>query len=62
MAQNMSYYMSSWITLEYMNHEVFKVLKHSGSIIEDWNSMIQGTTSSPKMQSPRQLFRAWAPS
>jgi hypothetical protein len=28
----MSYYMSSWITSEYMDHEVFKVLKHSGSI------------------------------
>jgi hypothetical protein len=31
----MSYYMSSWITSEYMDHEVFDVLKHSGSITKD---------------------------
>jgi hypothetical protein len=60
MAQNMSYYMSSWITSEYIDHELFEVLKHSGSDIKDWHSMIQGPASSPYMRSPRQLFRAWA--
>jgi hypothetical protein len=57
----MSYYISSWITSEYTDHEVFKVLKHSGSITKDWHSTIQGPTSSPKMWSPRQLFRVQAP-
>jgi hypothetical protein len=45
----MSYYMSSWIASEYMDHEVFEVLKHSGSIPKDWHSMIQGLALSPKM-------------
>jgi hypothetical protein len=31
MAQNMSYYISYWITSECIDHEVFEVLKHSGS-------------------------------
>jgi hypothetical protein len=62
MAWNTSYYMSSWITSEYTNHEVFEVVKHSGSVTKDWHSTIQGPASSPKMWSPRQLFRAWAPS
>jgi hypothetical protein len=59
---NTSYYMSSWITPEYIDHEVFEVLKHSGSITKDWHSMIQGLASSPKMWSPWQHFRAWDPS
>jgi hypothetical protein len=58
----MSYYMSSWITPEYIDHEGFEVLKHSGSITKDWRSMIQGPQSSPKMRSPWQHFRARAPS
>jgi hypothetical protein len=33
----MSYYMSSWITSKYMDHEVFEVLKHSGSMTKDWH-------------------------
>jgi hypothetical protein len=35
---------------------------HSGSVTKDWHSMLQGPTSSPKMQSPRPLFGARAPS
>jgi hypothetical protein len=34
---------------------------HSGSVTKDWHSMLQGPASSPKMWSPRPLFRARAP-
>jgi hypothetical protein len=37
-------------------------LKYSRSDIKDWHSTVQGPTSSPKMWSPRQLFRSQAPS
>jgi hypothetical protein len=35
-------------------------LKYRGSDTKDWHSMVQGPASSPKMQNPRQLFRAQA--
>jgi hypothetical protein len=61
MAWNMSYYMNSCITAEYTDHEVFKISTQRERY-KRRHSTMQGPASSPKMRSPRHLFRARAPS
>jgi hypothetical protein len=34
MARNMSYYMSSWITSGYVDHELFEVVKHIAEALQ----------------------------
>jgi hypothetical protein len=41
---------------------VLKIIKHSESITKGWHSTLQGPALSPKMRSPRPLFRARTPS
>jgi hypothetical protein len=58
----MNYYMNSCITSEYTDHKVLKDVNYIAEALQKTALTPQGLASSPKMQSPRLLFRSQAPS